>query len=109
MPRRLSVGPDARKNFSPQDRQQRQVRELTEFTQKLLRKSFRVRNQYWSSADRSSVEKWVATADVLRNKVYEELIGKLPEPTMAMNPRTRRCSMRKSTLATKWCRASTPT
>ncbi len=85
-----TVGKDARKNFSPQDRQQRQVRELTEFTQKLLRKSFRVRNQYWASADRSSVEKWVATADVLRNKVYEELIGKLPEPTMPLNPRTRK-------------------
>ncbi len=81
---------DKRKGFSPQDRQQRQVRELTEFTQKLLRKSFRVRNQYWASADRSNVEKWVATADVLRNKVYEELIGKLPEPTMPLNPRTRK-------------------
>ena len=87
---KLLVSTDARKNFSPQDRQQRQVRELTEFTQKLLRKSFRVRNQYWASADRSSVEKWVATADVLRNKVYEELIGKLPEPTMPLNPRTRK-------------------
>ncbi len=85
-----TVSADARKNFSPQDRQQRQVRELTEFTQKLLRKSFRVRNQYWASADRSSVEKWVATADVLRNKVYEELIGRLPEPTMPLNPRTRK-------------------
>ncbi len=84
------VGADARKAFNADDRQQRQVRELTEFTQKLLRKSFRVRNQYWSSADRSSVEKWVATADVLRNKVYEELIGKLPEPTMPLNPRTRK-------------------
>ncbi|RLS44477.1 MAG: hypothetical protein DWH84_04525 [Planctomycetota bacterium] len=87
---KLLVSTDARKNFSPQDRQQRQVRELTEFTQKLLRKSFRVRNQYWASADRSSVEKWVATADVLRNKVHEELIGKLPEPTMPLNPRTRK-------------------
>ena len=81
---------DKRKGFSPLDRQQRQVRELTEFTQKLLRKSFRVRNQYWASADRSSIEKWVETADVLRNKVYEELIGKLPEPTMPLNPRTRK-------------------
>ncbi len=84
------VGADARKAFSTDDRQQRQVRELTEFTQKLLRKSFRVRNQYWASADRSSVEKWEATADVLRAKVYEELIGKLPEPTMPLNPRTRK-------------------
>ncbi len=86
----LLVGTDRRKNFSPDERQQRQVRELTEFTQKLLRKSFRVRNQYWASADRSSVEKWVPTADVLRNKVHEELIGKLPEPTMPLNPRTRK-------------------
>jgi dienelactone hydrolase len=85
-----NLGPDARKNFSPQDRQQRQVRELTEFTQKLLRNSFKTRDKLFAQADRSSVEKYVETADKLRDHVYRELIGKLPEPTMAMNPRSRK-------------------
>ncbi|MBM4076104.1 MAG: hypothetical protein FJ267_10705, partial [Planctomycetes bacterium] len=76
--------------FGPQDVQARQVEEMTEFTQKLLRKSFRVRDKFWSAADRSSLEKWEQTAEALRKKVYEELIGKLSEPTMPINPRTRK-------------------
>jgi dienelactone hydrolase len=87
---KLLVSTDKRKNFSPQDRQQRQVRELTEFTQKLLRNSFKTRDKLFAQADRSSVEKYVASAEKLRDHVYRELIGRLPEPTMAMNPRTRK-------------------
>jgi len=84
------VGADARKNFSPQDRQQRQVRELVDFTQKLLRNSFKTRDKLFAQADRSSVEKYVASSDKLREQVYQELIGKLPDPTMPPNPRTRK-------------------
>ncbi|MEK6258313.1 MAG: hypothetical protein AABP62_06800 [Planctomycetota bacterium] len=83
-------GPDQRKNFSPQDRQQRQVKELIDFTQKLLRNSFKTRDKLFAQADRSSVEKYVASSDKLREHVYQELIGKLPDPTMPPNPRTRK-------------------
>ncbi|MFM9963260.1 MAG: alpha/beta hydrolase family protein [Planctomycetaceae bacterium] len=73
----------------PIARQQAQIKEMTVFTQNLLRLSSKVRDQLWSKAKRSSVEDWVATADELRQLVYGEMIGKLPESTMPLNPRTR--------------------
>ncbi len=73
----------------PMARQQSQIKEMTVFTQNLLRLSSKVRDQLWSKAKRSSVNDWVATADELRQFVYAEMIGKLPEPTMPLNPRTR--------------------
>jgi cephalosporin-C deacetylase-like acetyl esterase len=70
--------------------QRRQVEEAVEFTQKTLRNSYRVRDKLFSQADRSSVDKWVASAEKLREHVYNELIGKLADPTMPPNPRTRK-------------------
>ncbi len=71
------------------DRQRRQVQELSEHTQRLMRRSERVRDEFWSKADRSSVEGWVKSAEFYRNYVWEEMIGKLPQPTMPLNVRTR--------------------
>lgn len=70
--------------------QQRQVSEAVEFTQRLLRQSYKTRDKLFSQADRSSLDKWVVSADKLRDYVYEELIGKLPDPTMPPNPRSRK-------------------
>ncbi len=73
----------------PAVRQQSQIKEMTVFTQNLLRLSSKVRDQLWSKAKRTSVNDWVATADELRQLTYAEMIGKLPESTMPLNPRTR--------------------
>ncbi len=70
--------------------QKRQVAEAIEFTQKALRKSYKTRDKLFAQADRSSLDKYVATSEKLREHVYQELIGKLPDPTMAPNPRTRK-------------------
>ena len=70
--------------------QKRQVEEAVEFTQKLLRNSHKTRDKLFAQADRSSVEKWVASAEKLRDYVYQELIGKLPDPSIPLNPRTRK-------------------
>jgi dienelactone hydrolase len=70
--------------------QKRQVAEAIEFTQKALRKSYKTRDKLFAQADRSSLDKYVATSDKLREHVYQDLIGKLPDPTMAPNPRTRK-------------------
>ncbi len=80
---------DVRTSFDPQERQKRQMGELVEFTQKLLRRSARVRDQAWAKADRSSLAKWTETAEAYRNWVYDEMIGRLPEPTIEPNVRTR--------------------
>jgi dienelactone hydrolase len=70
--------------------QKRQVEEAIEYTQKLLRASYKTRDQLFNQADRKSVESYVATSEKLRDHVYRELIGKLPDPTMPMNPRSRK-------------------
>lgn len=72
-----------------QARQKRQFDELVEFTQTLLRRCAKVRDEYWSQADRSSVEAWVKSAERYRDEVYDRLIGRLPESTMPLNVRTR--------------------
>ena len=71
------------------DRQRRQLDELQRHVQNLLRLSSKVRDKKWAGADRSSVEKWAGTIEPLRDWVYEEMIGRLPNSTMPLNPRTR--------------------
>jgi cephalosporin-C deacetylase-like acetyl esterase len=80
---------DGRTGFDPQERQKRQFDELVNFTQALLRRSSRVRDQVWARADRSSLPKWNETAEPYRDFVYDEMIGRLPPPTVDPNVRTR--------------------
>ncbi len=70
-------------------RQRRQVQELIEYTQRLMRLSAKIRSDFWSKADRSSLEAWNQSAEFYRNYVWEEMIGKLPTPSIPPNVRTR--------------------
>ncbi|OYW22095.1 MAG: hypothetical protein B7Z55_05045 [Planctomycetales bacterium 12-60-4] len=72
------------------DRQRRQVEELVRFTQRRLQLCSKTRDQKWSTGDRSNPDAWAKTAETYRNMVWDELIGRLPEPTMPANPRTRK-------------------
>lgn len=81
---------DRRKNFNVDDRQRRQLNEMVAFTQRLLQLSHRQRDAKFAQIDRSSVEAWIASAKPVRQQIYADLIGKLPEPTMIPNPRSRR-------------------
>lgn len=72
-----------------EERQHRQVQELTDYTQRLLRSSPKVRDAFWAKADRTSVANWVNSSEYFRNFVWEEMIGKLPAPTVPPNVRTR--------------------
>jgi dienelactone hydrolase len=71
-------------------RQRRQVQELIDYTQRLMRLSAKARDDFWSKADRTSVASWNRSAEFYRNYVWEEMIGKLPPPSMPPNVRTRR-------------------
>jgi cephalosporin-C deacetylase-like acetyl esterase len=90
-PSRLAddIPKDVRTGFDPQERQKRQFNELVEFTQKLLRRSARVRDQVWAMADRSSLARWNETVEPYREFVYDEMIGRLPAPTIEPSVRTR--------------------
>ena len=70
-------------------RMKRQFDELVSFTQKLLRQSSKTREELWAKTDSSSPERWKATTRPLRNLFWEEVIGRLPDPDLPMNPRTR--------------------
>ena len=72
-----TIGTDRRSDFSPDDRQKRQLDELVNFTQRLLRFSHRERDKRFSVIDNSSLETWIESAKRVRQQVYDELIGKL--------------------------------
>jgi dienelactone hydrolase len=81
---------DQRKGFDPAVRQKRQFDQLVAFTQKLMRDLEQNRAQtFWSKLDTSSVEKYQASTEPFRKQLWEEVLGKLPEPTEPINPRTK--------------------
>jgi dienelactone hydrolase len=81
---------DGRKDFDPAARQHRQLGQLIDFTQKLLRESEARRQEFfWSKLDTSSPEKYRQSAQPLRDYLWAEVFGKLPAPTLLANPHTR--------------------
>jgi dienelactone hydrolase len=80
---------DLRRNFDPAARHRRQFEQLVAFTQRLWRDSDAVRQEFWKKADASSPEAWEQSCQWYRDYFHTEVIGKLPEPTVPLNPRTR--------------------
>jgi dienelactone hydrolase len=81
---------DRRQDFDPTARQKRQFDQLVAFTQKLLHESEARRQEaFWSKLDYTSLDKYRASCEPFRRQLAEEVIGKLPEPTEPMNPRSR--------------------
>jgi dienelactone hydrolase len=78
-----------RKNFDPAARHKRQFDQLVAYTQKLWRESEPVRKTFWAKSDSSSPEAWEKSCEWYRDYFHTEVIGKLPEPTIPLNPRTR--------------------
>jgi dienelactone hydrolase len=70
-------------------RQKNQFDQLVSYTQQLWRTSEPVRKAFWSKADATSPEAWDKSCEWYRDYFHTEVIGKLPEPTMPLNPRTR--------------------
>ncbi|MEZ6066342.1 MAG: hypothetical protein R3B90_11695 [Planctomycetaceae bacterium] len=71
-------------------RQQRLVGELVRHTQATLHRSDKVRERFWSSADRSSVEAWERSAREYRDRIHHQMIGRLPLPNAPLNARSRK-------------------
>ena len=84
--RSLSVA----QGFDHEEAQRRQVAELNRFTQRLMHSSDKYRDKVWAKVDRTNLETATASLDEYRDWVYDTLIGRLPEPTMPLNPRTRK-------------------
>ena len=80
---------DRRKDFNPKVRAKRQFEQLVAFTQKIWRDSERERAARFAKVDTSSPEKYEKSIEPIRKFFWEEVIGKLPKPTLPMNPRSR--------------------
>jgi len=82
---------DLRPAFDPGTRQQRQVKELEEYTQRLLRDSERDRlDFFWSKLKVTSPQDWETSCVPFREILWEDVIGRLPSPALPFNARSRR-------------------
>ena len=59
-------------------RQRRQFEELVEDTQFLMRESEYVRREYWAAADATDEASWRESCEAYRERMWNQLIGKLP-------------------------------
>jgi dienelactone hydrolase len=73
----------------PAARHRRQFDQLVAHVQKLWRDSDATRKEFWKKADASSPEAWEKSCDWYREYLHSEVIGKLPEPSVPLNPRSR--------------------
>jgi dienelactone hydrolase len=81
---------DRRRGVDPAARQHRQFEQLVGYTQRLMRGSEARRDEiFWAKLDTSSPEKYRDSTRSLRDRFWEDVIGKLPAPTMPANPRSR--------------------
>ena len=74
----------------PEVVQKRQFDQLVGHVQKLWRDSDATRNTFWKKADATSPAAWEGSCEWYRDYFHTEVIGKLPEPTVPPNPRSRR-------------------
>ena len=71
-------------------RMRRQFDQIVAFNHGLVRDSTERRDEFWAKADSSSVGAWQDSTQYYRDYIWEELIGRLPEPDRPANPKTRK-------------------
>jgi dienelactone hydrolase len=81
---------DARTSFDAGQREKRQFDQLVNHTQANLVRSERVRDErFWKKTAKLSAAEWEMKKEPFLQQFWEEVIGKLPSPDAAMNPRSR--------------------
>jgi dienelactone hydrolase len=82
---------DSRPDFNPDARQRRQVDELVRYTQDLVRGADAARNEFfWSQLKVERTTDWNLAVKDYRRYFHEEVIGRLPGPSVGANPRSRK-------------------
>ena len=77
--------------FSAAERQKRQVGQLVDFTQRLLRASERRRDEtFWRPIKTSSPDEWATAAKAHQSNLWENVIGRFPAANQPANPRSRK-------------------
>ena len=83
--------PEAKWKVDSGQRQERQVTELVEFTQGLVQKAERFRNrQFWGAAKAKGPEEWSAASGEWKDQLWENVLGKIENPYLPLNPRSRK-------------------
>src|SRR5262249_23653961 len=85
-----SPATDARSKFDPEARQHRQLKQLIDHTQRLLRESAEERRTFWAKAQTKSPEEWRKSCASYRDYLWDEVLGRFPAPNVPANPRSRR-------------------
>ena len=80
---------DRRRAFDPAVRLHRQFDQLVAHTQAVIRRSPQERAAFWSRADASSAERWRETTAPMRQQIWNEVIGRMPDPSVPVDPRSR--------------------
>jgi len=71
----------------PPERTHRQFDELVAYTQRLLRESQAERDRYWANTDMKSSDEWLRTTAPYRERIWNDMIGRLPAASVPMNAR----------------------
>jgi cephalosporin-C deacetylase-like acetyl esterase len=79
-----------RPGFNPQERLKRQLDEMTEYTQHLMREGEYTRRAFWSKANRASVDTWRETSAPYRKNFSEQVVGKFEIDRLPANARSRK-------------------
>lgn len=84
------TGKDSRSMFDPNERQKRQVQELVDYTQSLLRFSEYARmEKFWDQLKPSTPEQWEKDIVQYKADFWDNVIGRLPDANLPANPRSR--------------------
>jgi len=80
--------------FDPNVRLKRQLDEMTEYTQALMRESEYTRRNYWAKANPArasrSVENWEKASEEYRELFYNEVVGRFDRPLAKPDVRSRK-------------------
>ncbi|HWB09949.1 MAG TPA: dienelactone hydrolase family protein [Pirellulales bacterium] len=79
-----------RPGFKPQERLKRQLDEMTEYTQHLMREGEYTRRTLWSKASRASVDAWRETSAEYRKMFADEVIGRFEIDRLPPGARSRK-------------------
>ncbi len=79
----------AQKSMDADGRQQRQLQQLLEHTQRIYRQSEARREEFFRNADRSSLDRWQETTAPYREYFATEVIGRFDLERLPPAPRTR--------------------
>jgi len=87
----LTIPAATRSKLDPATRQKRQVTELVEHTQRILRDSERQRDAtFWKPIKATAADAWAAAAPAARSNLWDDVLGRLPSATLPANARSRK-------------------